>query len=421
MKNSLDRQDNNANDGNNTRWLSYLMVGLFIVSLTVLITSCDPSNADNNPFSFNGILTNNPSPTATKTSPTPRLQHAAALQTLNMLDASSGWALTADKHVLRTTNGVGMWEDVTPVINWDHYRVSVLDFLDKNHAWVGVEGAGKFSLFSTNDGGNIWIESPVPEPDPNATIARIDFVDEDEGWLLFDKVTTNGHQLVDIFTTPDNGETWLAVASNDTRQRLKANLLLSASSHVAIQAVDNHTCWVTGSTENTESIALARTQDGGNSWQNVKLTLPAGIGHIKEVMTLQPSFFADNTVLLPVVFSMGDTGETQLYLYTSNDGGSRWQHGNMVTVSTEDVIRLSFVNAQTGWVIGSQAKLWQTTNGGLQWASQAIPNHVTRVTAIQFVSPTQGWILVTDGTTGGTLLQTDDSGQTWTVVHPVAQ
>jgi photosystem II stability/assembly factor-like uncharacterized protein len=93
----------------------------------------------------------------------------------------------------------------------------------------------------------------------------------------------------------------------------------------------------------------------------------------------------------------------------------------MVIVPSGNVTQLSFVNAQTGWVIGSQAKLWQTTNGGLLWSSQVISNEITKVTGIQFVSPTQGWILLSEGTTGTVLLQTDDSGQTWTVIHPLAQ
>ena len=69
---------------------------------------------------------------------------------------------------------------------------------------------------------------------------------------------------------------------------------------------------------------------------------------------------------------------------------------------------LSFVNEQQGWMVGFDADVYYTDDGGGNWQLQSTPT-TSPLRALCFVDPQHGWA-VGDG---GTILQTVDGGGTW--------
>ena len=67
-----------------------------------------------------------------------------------------------------------------------------------------------------------------------------------------------------------------------------------------------------------------------------------------------------------------------------------------------------FVDAQHGWIVGSQATILHTTDGGQTWNQQPLPLDV-ELKKVRFIDPQVGWAVGDNGT----VLKTTDGGQTW--------
>src|SRR5260370_339369 len=82
---------------------------LLIVSLLAVSACSQPGQGNTSkPTPTPTILT----PVGSPLSPTPAAS-GSPLQTINMIDATTGWALT-NSSVLYTTNGWHTWQDITP-------------------------------------------------------------------------------------------------------------------------------------------------------------------------------------------------------------------------------------------------------------------------------------------------------------------
>lgn len=67
-----------------------------------------------------------------------------------------------------------------------------------------------------------------------------------------------------------------------------------------------------------------------------------------------------------------------------------------------------FVDAQHGWIVGSNATILHTADGGTTWNRQPLPLEV-ELKKVQFINPQVGWVVGDNGT----VLKTTDGGQTW--------
>jgi photosystem II stability/assembly factor-like uncharacterized protein len=76
---------------------------------------------------------------------------------------------------------------------------------------------------------------------------------------------------------------------------------------------------------------------------------------------------------------------------------------------TADLHGVFFVNEQEGWVVGANATILHTTDGGATWLPQ-VSNGLTDITAVQFLDNSrQGWAVGDQGV----ILHTTNGGETW--------
>ncbi len=80
------------------------------------------------------------------------------------------------------------------------------------------------------------------------------------------------------------------------------------------------------------------------------------------------------------------------------------------TSCTFDFCAGSFLNDSVGWAVGSDAKVFKTTDGGATWINQSTPEAGETFYGVSFVDSATGWI----AGTGGTILHTVDGGANWT-------
>lgn len=100
--------------------------------------------------------------------------------------------------LFKTEDGGQSWSDLSPDSINTSGGYEVVDFLDENNGYFGVEG----SFFKTTDGGATWMESAQPGSYP----MDIDFFDVNHGTIACWDGTFFYACL--IYTTEDGGTTW---------------------------------------------------------------------------------------------------------------------------------------------------------------------------------------------------------------------
>lgn len=351
-----------------------------------------------------------PIPAATDTqspAPTPVAVVTAppAQSDLEMVDAQTGWGIT-DQSVYRTTNGWKSWTDVTPrFANSLPVSGGQGFFLDVNQAWIlySTSDPNSGQLYHTTDGGQNWMFNGIPFP-----AARLQFLDAKNGWALVDRGAGAGSEAVDVYRTHDSGANWTQVFRMDPQNPNTPGALPFSGIKSGLTFADSERGWVTGNIPMENYPYLFATLDGGKTWQQQKLTVPAGYSQ-PMLMVEPPRFFDTKEGILPVWVLSGDLFGTEFYrtgdggqtwilstpvasrgpysiatlqdffvwdggtFHASHDGGQTWKEITPNIDLSQIIGRLQFVDAQTGWATSMDAegkfRLYQTRDGGATWST----------------------------------------------------
>lgn len=132
----------------------------------------------------------------------------------------------------------------------------------------------------------------------------------------------------------------------------------------SIHMLDTQTGWAV-----TVKGHVIRTADGGVHWKNVTPHYPAPAGRQKVVA----DFFTVSSAWVAVSQTAAD-GTTTVVVFSTTDGGQRWQ-GTTIQQSSP-IYQITFVDAQHGWMLSKQVDLasaepvdiLRTIDGGKTWA-----------------------------------------------------
>ncbi len=364
-----------------------------------------------------------------------------ALSTIRMVDAQNGWAIRYGEtsgNLLRTTDGGRTWTDVTPPGgSGDLGFGALLQPLGPAGLWVATGGtagngvASSVTIYRTTDGGANWQSTRVTTRYTNGapvhpvswsftpgagdpmpmTVTRV--------WLMVSPEHTMNSEPGELLVTSDSGQTWSEVAHDGSNQ---GDLPFNGT----ITFLSDKEGWLVGSETTTTADHLYRTADGGLTWNQVDLPVPASVpgGSVNDIGL--PSAYGNNQMALPVTFEQTDKGITLGGAYVSTDGGSSWRFaGGLIPEPTLPafVSKPDSSPSFEGFAAGSSG-VYVTTDGGASWkltASDTLTEALksgSPVGAPTFVSPDVGWLLLQPRTAGGSaqLLETHDGGQTWSAV-----
>ena len=332
-----------------------------------------------------------------------RLTSTPAIQSVRMVNQTTGWAATANTTmILRTVNGGNHWTNVTP-----HYSVTkpqsfVATFKDAQHGWVAYEsriGDSTFTILRTTNGGASW-QSSIISTASGFGISSLTFNGNLNGWIL---VGDNGgpgagSESFALFATKNGGASWTRLPDIHTTDRI-----------VRVSFVDAQNGYLTyGGSYAIPHMSV--THNGGRSWQEI--ALPAMKGVSGEIVTTSPVFFG-STGFLPVGVQGSTTG---FEIYTSHNNGVTWQTSNSFlalgnnNIGQGGVGDLYIVNPTQFYVTNQQGQTFMNTDGGLHWYK--LPGTVgLGVTSLSFINAQQGWAA------GNGLLHTSDGGNTWHKVN----
>ena len=333
---------------------------------------------------------------------------------MHMISATTGWAAgSGTNRVLRTTDGGSHWDDVTPSAakagTWITY------FLDANSAWLASSlqpgsGSPDFSvaIYRTTDGGRSW-QRIGQEAADQGWPASMDFVDRTHGWLFMRLGGAAGSDGVALYGTVDGGSTWGKLSETDTSGN-PGHLPLSCGKGAPV-FLNSATGWLPGACNAGGGPFSYVTHDGGRSWNDAAIALPAGYSGncICAVGSLR---FSDSRGGVFLLTDNSSGGLPQTVIYATSDGGASWQPGSSLPLQTYEVY---FIDRARGWTINGKANnsVLYTSDGGHHWSTVGSIPSSQGVLDLQFVNETVGWAMGSEPT-GNTMIKTSDGGRTWT-------
>lgn len=346
---------------------------------------------------------------------------AVSIARIQLTTNDGGWAISSTGRLLHTTDGAGIWKDVTPggvALPTGLYTslgpYTTYDFHDRNVASFSTS-AKPGMIYSTQNGGVTWHHAVVPVGD-GERVQQVQFVDPEDGFAVV-QTDAQDDGTFRLYRTMDGGKSWdmvyasrdgAHVESNVNTQRsgvfLMVNRLLGyrISSSVAGSGPD----WL-------------KTSDGGVTWQVWKpnLPTPSQLAGASGAFDVLPQFFGQHGIWT-IEYRTADA--TYLEVYHSDDGGETWTSTPPLrlrsAVATTDVY---FASPTLGWIVGRLShQLERTTDGGTTWTAIPTTQDLTNVSDLTFRDSSLGYAILAAASGGAqTVIRTSDGGRHWSVAH----
>ena len=321
------------------------------------------------------------------------------IRSLNMIDPFNGWAFGVG-YLLRTYDGGVTWYNVSmPGVA----SFSGGYFPNANNAWVLSGNA----LYHTTDGARTWTQNPVP-----FNGGFIQFINEANGFVLSGLPSGMHKHAVDLYQTTDGGATWVRKYTNNPLDPSAGTSLPFGGNKTGMTWRDTLRGWVSGESPATGSVYLYRTNDGGTTWVQQALPLPAGYG-FASITSGTPKFFNANDGVLPVWMTL-DVGQRDLFIYVTRDGGNTWTRSSSFS---RQGWKADFVSISQGFTWNINGFMQATGNSGASWNQVASNvNFGSDIPIMDFVSATTGWVVQNQINGVTPLYRTTNGGGTWTLL-----
>lgn len=391
---------------------------LFVSSL--LWSACTPATSSAEPaqetsaFTATDAVPEELQPLALQETPLPAIVEAPLIDSpsilnIEMLNEADGWGVT-EEQIVRTNDGGITWFNVTPPGLNDAGYFVYADFFDAAHAWLQFPDMNSQpnggTLYRTSDGGLTWESFATPFSE-----GSLRFIDEQNGWMMANLGAGAGSNAVSIFKTSDGGSTWKRTYTNDPNLEGAADTLPLGGLKNFLVALDENTAWVGGVIYAPGQTYLFRSDDGGVTWFNINLVLPEGT--VESELSTQGMVFVSSQNGLLALRITSETPET--IVYRTEDGGNTWTqlpvnfsgYGILETPSASEMI---FYTADQFYVTKDAGKTIQQVSPAIKFGDSIID--------MSFVNAQTGWVITSDTNNKRTLYRTEDGGAAWTALIP---
>ncbi len=186
-------------------------------------------------------------------------------------------------------------------------------------------------ILHTTDGGKNWKKQNsgiFGKP-----LNKVHFQDNYHGWSVGEEGT--------LIHTDDGGKTWKKLDTS-TKNNLHS-----------LHFIDN-IGWIVG-----DWGTVLKSIDGGK-------TFTLENGEVFNRQSLKDIYFINKQIGWVVTYSNPNDREKTGYIYRTTDGGTSWQ---VQFSTTSALFGIKFIDEKTGWVVGDQRSIYNTTNGGEDWKS----------------------------------------------------
>ena len=336
-----------------------------------------------------------------------------------------------------TTDFVHWHNIIPPVPDQGQYGGSAaikdVFFLSPAVGWVVVGLPNStLELYRTSNGGISWQGEGGDTSGGTAGDELVDFVDMSHGWREIIAPTAG---RVSLSATANGGESWAPITNPDQWPSGGILSFSGPTSGFLADTLPPHQDLVSDQPINSFA-PLRQTTDGGQTWHQATVDLPAGFGSAQSYQAL-PTFSSASDGVLPVVLFKQNS--VSLAFFTTANAGSSWMYQSLLSLGSTGNTGVGLYNQlpsvaaagqSTWWVISSirpdgPAVVHVTKNAGKTWTSlkpnglpsifsSALP---TGYAPVQAASASAAWMTLANGPDCG-LFGTSDGGATWTPVCP---
>ncbi len=308
----------------------------------------------------------------------------SSLNSVHFENANNGWVVGDSGIILHTTNGGQEW------LKQNSGTILPLNSVYFNDANKGWAVGGKLPdyppyfeydssiIIHTTNGGITWDAQLYW---PKSQLSSVFFMDANKGWAVgYDSTTKLGI----IYNTTNGGTNW-SQQFRDSGFRLNDIFMEDPNNGFAVGQVDCITGGCGG---------FIKTTDGGFTWTLLEINsfpLAEGLAFIR-------------TGVWCSVGGAGLRGYGKISLTT--DDFITW---NTSTYTQCWVFYdVTFINNDTGWVVGNNGTILITTNGATDWTEQ-LSGTTESLYSVYFTDVNRGWIVGGNGT----ILYTNNGGVTF--------
>lgn len=271
---------------------------------------------------------------------------------LHFFDPQTGFVINSSGYLVFTADGGETWE-IKHENRGTFFRC--LTFKNRREGWLGTIGTDDpylyskdtIALYETRDSGNTWQPVPFIGPTPKGLCGLQKVTDQ----FIVGCGRVRGPSY--FIKTNDGGENWYSYDLNHLAGSLIAPYFFDESHGFLIGGTTNDK-------ENSRSLVL-ETFDGGSSWDT------AYISQQKGEYCWKFSFPTPDTGFISI---QRNVRNGRFYHLATTDGGRTWTEKEHSS-GHYYVQGIGFVNAQMGWIGGSNNYTFETRDGGINWSKVA--------------------------------------------------
>lgn len=374
--------------------------------------------------------------------PTTQKPVSYTLFNINMISATTGWAIKIDSHslsgremltVVRTTDGGKTW----PSRNLHDPSIDVVGslFLNDRTAWikVGMKVGSSFGPHTvvkvehTTDAGQSWQAIYLP-----AGTDHFEFVDQQHGWAFTSFPPSPIQEANPLYKTDDGGTHWTRSGTMSRTRNFDDQMPgpLPYGGGFSFSFSTPQRGWAAVFMHDSFQHAyLYMTRDGGMTWQlqhlpqptsgpipGIHTTIQGGDATGAFVQILPPTFFTPKYGILDVMSQAAAQKPREIYMYETNDGGDTWKPlGTRIEDRSRSLYLKPVIDATHLALTGRQTfTMYALVNA--RWQQQSTLHFEGDLMALAFRTSQSGWALtsqLTNGKYNDTLYTTSDGGQSW--------
>jgi photosystem II stability/assembly factor-like uncharacterized protein len=370
------RKSYSANDKHETEGIATKKILCFLsVFFIILSAGCSNPASEGNAGAQSSAAASGPGKTASfQQSSGPKdsnqKKQPASFVKIDMVTIHTGYAITKDFHVLKTSDGGVSWTDVlTENSLFSYSDEPALFALGDSTVSAAFYTASGIEVEKSADGGKNWTKSEIKmqTDDFNSGYGGslyLNMVNPSDGFLLASTPPAAGLMAKALYRTSDAGCNWSLVDG----------ITAEISGYTTGMAFSGaNTGYITCTYHGQKEIAVYQTADGGKSWSDAaasSLPLPqkfVSLAYGKDyyVDAYPPAFFGENNKNSKMELYFCREDERQACLYRSDDGGTAW---HLDGISNQLMKKYCFVDDKNGFGLDESGTLYASKDGGITWS-----------------------------------------------------
>jgi photosystem II stability/assembly factor-like uncharacterized protein len=266
-------------------------------------------------------------------------QSVSLIWAVDFHDANTGWYLSGNGMIKKTTDGGANWSDQSvgaPIAMRD------ISMLNANTGYVCTQSNGR--VYKTTNGGTNWVQCYA---NTGLSLYSVDFSGVNH-------IIAVGDDRLIVRTT-NGGLNWVESSGGGVED------------YYTVCMVDTNTSYIGTSTGN-----ILKSTNGGAVYTEVYVASPVtAIGKIQ--------FLGSS-----LGYASGGNGK----VFKTTNGGLNW---SVQTTGAGTATQVYFTDALTGYICGGSGYVGVTTNGGAAWYKQQ-SGVAGNLYFMDFISNTTGWI-----------------------------